>query len=488
MPARTVHWRYHRSVSAGRSYNPPTASLVTSDLHAEFEAQTQALLRRRFLWFAGVLSSVSAATLLVIVGVTLLLWLDGAAPDSAAIQSSIRRLLTSAGVVGVGLAASFSAYLVARSSHLADRTLLRLTYALVILDGILKIVPEAHVIGLVGFGITHVVASAFLPWRPSQATLPLIPVVALYVFLVLSGRNGVETESLLPVFLCPLAGLPGVLICWLRDWRRTELFQLEFFRRRYGEVRRELIDAKRLHESLFPPPIDSGPIRLAYAYEPMRQIGGDFVFSHHSPASAQTKSVSLVLLDVTGHGISAALTVNRLSGELSRVFAEHPDIAPGDVLRMLNRYVYLTLANHSVFATAMCIRVQHSANTMQFASGGHPPAYLCASNGTIHELPATTVMLGVLPDDEFHPDEDESTFTVGDAIIAFTDGALEARAPDGRMLGLSGIRKVVANATRHTRHAAWCHDVLSAVTNHRNSPPGDDTLIVVLSRPADWVG
>src|SRR5690606_28540475 len=92
---------------------------------------------------------------------------------------------------------------------------------------------------------------------------------------------------------------------------------------RYGEFRRELTDARRIHESLFPKPKCEGDVHFLYLYEPMRQIGGDYLFVSCAPTDdGRREMLSFVVIDVTGHGIPAALTVNRLHGELSRLFAE----------------------------------------------------------------------------------------------------------------------------------------------------------------------
>lgn len=74
-------------------------------------------------------------------------------------------------------------------------------------------------------------------------------------------------------------------------------------RGRYVEMHRELVDARRIHESLFPAPTCEGNISVRYAYEPMRQIGGDYLFCKHTLAPAGNQRLNMVMLDVTGHGI-----------------------------------------------------------------------------------------------------------------------------------------------------------------------------------------
>ena len=197
----------------------------------------------------------------------------------------------------------------------------------------------------------------------------------------------------------PLIALPGTAICWFRDSRRLEKYKLRFLQQRYGEVRRELTDARKIHESLFPAEVEHGAVRMTYRYEPMRQIGGDFLFVCPAPmqgAGDGGDGLNVVLIDVTGHGIPAALTVNRLHGELERIFAEDPLIPPGEVLALLNRYVHLTLAPHSIYGTAVCVRIDPGSGKLEFASGGHPPAFLRGVDGTLERLDSTSFVLGAL--------------------------------------------------------------------------------------------
>jgi serine phosphatase RsbU (regulator of sigma subunit) len=249
-------------------------------------------------------------------------------------------------------------------------------------------------------------------------------------------------------------------------------------------MRRELVDARRIHESLFPKPIHDGPLRFSYRYEPMRQIGGDYLYARFSPPTLECPegpgAFNLLLIDVTGHGIAAALTVNRLYGEVERVFGEDPYASPADVLAALNRYVHLTLSRHSIYATALCIRVNCERDLVEFASGGHPPAFLCAADGTMHELASTSFVLGAVGPGDFDAGMQQLRFVCGDALLAYTDGAIEARNPDGRMLGVLGLQKAIA-VCGAARMELAAH-VLKIVEGHRVGPPEDDTLVVEICR------
>lgn len=461
----------------------PVTSSITNDFHAEFEAETHAILRRRFLWFTGILSVLSVVGLAIM----LILVAVGSKPTDAApaLPSNFNRQIIVAALGALLYATAFFAAW--RLRILQGEYLLKLTYVLVLLDGLLQLTAKwsgiSGTMGMLGILLTHFLASCFLPWTPKQTLQPLFPLVLIDIALTLAISDQPMGTRIGLAALAPLIGVPGLFVCWLRYTRRLESYQLRFFQRRYGEVKRELVDARKLHESLFPKPIPYGPLRFRYLYAPMRQIGGDYLYAAESPSpSGRGKRLNVTLLDVTGHGIPAALTVNRLCGELERLFAENPEISPGELLKSINRYVSLTLAPHSIYATALCCRVDPVKDTIEYASAGHPPAFLRGSDGTIHELPSTACVLGAIVDADFDHGMMQHRFTAGDALIAYTDGAIEARGTDRKMLGVRGLRNIIASS-RASLEGGWPKTLLAAIEHFRVGLPCDDTLLVEISRP-----
>jgi hypothetical protein len=237
----------------------------------------------------------------------------------------------------------------------------------------------------------------------------------------------------------------------------------------------------------------------------MREIGGDLLFVFPPPTvracgvnggaivgagPAPSKAdgpgregpVSAVILDVTGHGIAAALMVNRMVGELERLFAENPYARPGDVLAALNRYVHLTLARNGLFATALCLRANPARGMIEWASGGNPPAYLRRPDGRIRTLAPTAAMLGILDPSEYDPAPDQLPFAVGDVVCAYTDGAFEATDAKGSPIGTAGVSRLLsAAAAEGLEPDQYAAAMLARIAAHRGGLPDDDTLIVVLS-------
>lgn len=478
-----------------------TTALYTTEFSQEFQAETDSLLRRRFLWFCAIIGGISAIQW-IIQGIRFIRN-PGAVIDETSVDARVPMRFTADFVLATSIVLMLgAAFLYVRRFRLPRRDLLRLSYWLVIAFGTVELVSAmvtqssgaraADAVALIG--AVHFIGCLFLPWSPRQALVPIAVLAGVGLPLVLIFTEGSIWGRILAEALSPLAGLPGLLVCWLRQTRRVSDLKLRFLQTRYGQVRRELVDARRIHESLFPRPLTQGDVRLSYLYEPMHLIGGDFLHAHQSPTDdGESHCVSVVMLDVTGHGIPAALTVNRLSGELHRLFAEDPGIRPGEVLRLLNRYVHLTLATHSVYVTGICLRADPHRRTLEYASAGHPPAFLRAVDGTIEELESTAVVLGALPDAEFDAAPRSVRFGPGDSVIAYTDGATECRNEGGRMFGVEGVRRVVASRYQE-REVSWPARLGEAVGRHRHGPPADDTLIFEIafafdkaarSRPAE---
>jgi sigma-B regulation protein RsbU (phosphoserine phosphatase) len=183
---------------------------------------------------------------------------------------------------------------------------------------------------------------------------------------------------------------------------------------------------------MFPAPHDDGFVRFEYSYTPMREIGGDYVHLHVGAEGL----IHLTLMDVTGHGLAAALTVNRLYGELERIRAESPTAEPGEVMTLLNRYINLTMVRHNIFVTALCITLDPYEGRLYWCSAGHPPAFLRGVNGVVTELTATAVLLGALTPTEFKPDQRTMELSPGDVVLAYTDGAFETRGSNRPLDGL----------------------------------------------------
>ncbi len=484
---------------------------LTKEFSQEYEAAQDARMRKRLEWFLAVSIALSLLEVtltwffvsLHAAGAFRLLELIGTLAGANANPNPLAEgglggvTLWSQGVISLlpfGAFVAAAIYIMPRRVTRASS--LRIAYWVIVAPTLLSVIG-ALVAGLVAehFGadqgaaaaynstlslgglfvvfVTHFFACVFLPWLPLESFKPMVPVMIANAVVAAVTLWGSWLEIGLVIALMPMLMVPGMALCWLKHSQFRKRFGNSMLRRSYGTMRSELSAARQIHDAMFPAPITDGPIRVEYRYEPMRQIGGDYVTVHRDPESGV---VDLILLDVTGHGVTAALTVNRLHGEISRLIAQS-GAAPSELLTGLNRYLHKTLATHSIYATAVCFRFDPQAQTLEYASAGHPPAFLAAEGApSIEQLQSTTFLLGVVADEDFVPNPTTRPFKAGDRLVAYTDGATEALDTHGRQLRVSGLERLVRELSPGS--ANGLERLAKGVESHRDGPASDDTLLV----------
>ncbi len=445
---------------------------------ADVDREFGVLLRRRFLWLSA------GWILFLALGASVFLFRIFSLPEGAPI--SLGPVILLASHLAAMLLVAFTALGLRRSGN--DRIL---TAAYLDLAGI-AILLLAGSIGawatddtfvegalsrsIVILSIIHVMSCAVLPWRTRQAFAPLLIIYPLWFVAVAITYTPGSTTVISSAGSAALLSTAGLLLCAWRFRRLSALLNLVVLRRRVDTARRTLLDARKIHETRFPPPMRLRDLEFVYSYEPMRQIGGDFVHYHRDPEGRH----HIALIDVTGHGISAALTVNRIIGELDRLLAENPGRAAVDLICRLNRYLTLTLARHGIFATGFWLTLDREGR-LEWCNCGHPPALLRRRDGRVERLNSTTFLLGVCDDGEFEADSQSLTLEAGDTLLLYTDGACEAADARGRQLGIDGLERIVA-AWDLQEGGPLVEFVPEAVRRYRNGSSLDDILVVTVQR------
>lgn len=450
---------------------------LQQNFEAEFAAESGRLLRTRLQLVAGC-GAVIAAGLVV-----------------AAITKFAGSVPAAGIAIGAGLAiVSALAGVAARLGKLPVPVLLSVSIAYVVaymagLLGWLLSTPDPRagladpaLISSLAFAL---LSSALLPWSWKQALVAFVPVSIAYAASFHATPAIIELTRSRPLLIAGGGVLSCVLVAVTRvAFERSRMVDtiMRVLQDKYENTERELSDARRVHESMFPEPVLDGMLRLRYRYEPMDQIGGDFLFLHRAKKSQSgQRNISVVIIDVTGHGIAAALAVNRLHGELDRLYHRDPNISPGQVIKSINGYIYTLMASHGVFATALCARFDAEAKKLDYCNAGHPPAYLSTPDGTTQTLDSTALMLGVCGDDLFDPAPLELPFNLGDRFIAYTDGAIEAQNKTGAQLGIEGLTNLITTGHAMDLDGTWTEYLIDRVKAFRDGPALDDTLFVEVS-------
>lgn len=188
----------------------------------------------------------------------------------------------------------------------------------------------------------------------------------------------------------------------------------------FVSVQRELEQARQIQSSLLPQQVPRPPgLELAVRYVPMTAVAGDiYDFVQIGPSST-----GILVADVTGHGIPAALVASMVKLAFS-VQAGHAN-DPARVLGSMNQILCGQLDRS--FVTAVYAVVDTERQTVTVANAGHPPPIIRRRGDAVARIDHEHgLLLGFVPDAQYtnihvHP------FGAGDRILLYSDGVLEAR-------------------------------------------------------------
>jgi len=198
--------------------------------------------------------------------------------------------------------------------------------------------------------------------------------------------------------------------------------------------KKELRWARTIHKTLIPNSLDSENADVGVTYLPAYYIGGDYTqFSF-----VEKDRLLFIIMDVTGHGIPAALLVNRVHSEYETLSKEK-DIGPGKLLRKLNEFIKNDFGEIDMYLSAFCGSIDFKKNEIKYSSYGHPDQYIYDSkHATVKELKSQTSLLGVPLDDDKEYQE-SLEIAPEDVVLLFTDGVTETVNGEAEEFGPSRV-------------------------------------------------
>ncbi len=216
-------------------------------------------------------------------------------------------------------------------------------------------------------------------------------------------------------------------------------------------------------------------------YAPCEQLGGDFF----GTVPLGEDHLAVYLVDVAGHGVSAAM-VTVTFRELLRARLREKDSAqffqsPGPVLEYLNAALLEESFDPPIFVSMIYAVLDPASGSVRMASAGHPAPILATAEPRPIEL-ATGCVLGSQAATRF--EEKEIQLQVGDVLVLYSDGISEARNGEGKEFGVERLQEV---AQHHRLSAAneTGHDLESALERHlAGAARADDVTFIVVSRIA----
>jgi len=203
--------------------------------------------------------------------------------------------------------------------------------------------------------------------------------------------------------------------------------------RRLLSIEKELEVARQLQSSILPATIpEIRNLQIAVSYQPMAAVAGDF----YEFVRADGKSLGLLVADVTGHGVPAALIASMIKVAIQSV--ETCAQYPREVLRELNRILFKQI--HEQYVSAAYLWIDTGSGKACYSAAGHPPL-LRWKDGKLERIESNGLLFGIIPD----PDYPVREFAIhtGERLVLYTDGLIEPQNASGEFFGDRKLEEVV---------------------------------------------
>lgn len=239
-----------------------------------------------------------------------------------------------------------------------------------------------------------------------------------------------------------------------------------------SEIQKELEVARRIQLSILPARFpNSANFRVAARYVPMTSVAGDF----YDFIVADDRQAGLLIADVSGHGVPAALIASmvKVAATAQRANAANPS----RLLAGMNAVLCGNTQNQ--FVTAAYVHLDSQAREIRYSAAGHPPMLLLRE-GKVCEVLENGLMLAAF---------DFAAYTTaaqklqpGDRLLLYTDGIVEAASAGGEFFGQESLSALLRQ-TSGVAPAAAADRIISAVQQWAVSQDDDLTVLV-----CDYVG
>ena len=265
-----------------------------------------------------------------------------------------------------------------------------------------------------------------------------------------------------------------------------------------SRIHRELLDKQRMENDIEAAwtiqqgflvkewPTDDPRFGVYGETRPARVVGGDF----YDVVRLDGDTVGLIIGDVSGKGVPAALTMAQLVAEF-RLCAVS-GASPSSVLGRLNRQL-VARSRLGTFCTMAYATVDLRTGRIVGASAGHHAVLRIAADGVSAVVEASGPPCGILEDATWR--DAEASLAPGDELVMFTDGVVEARAGDPRPLGPKEIPEEYGDhrliEVLRTRQGAGPAEIIAAVLSdvaefcQPFAPHDDSTMVAMVYRGKD---
>lgn len=247
--------------------------------------------------------------------------------------------------------------------------------------------------------------------------------------------------------------------------------------RQRQRLENELSIARQVQEQLFPQSVPSLPgIEVEAICRAARMVSGDYYdFLRVGPSR-----LGMVIADISGKGISAALLMASLQAALrSQVLLDGGDSAvdTAAVVKRLNRHLYLNTSDDR-YATLFYAVYDAVTHTLTYTNAGHlPPLYIAGER--VAKLEQGGTVVGLLEGSEY--EQGSIQLEPGSLLVAYSDGLIEPENVYGEEFGTRRLLEVAVR-NRNASPRSIAEALMSGVEEWTSSPEQPDDMTVIVAR------
>ena len=235
----------------------------------------------------------------------------------------------------------------------------------------------------------------------------------------------------------------------------------------FSEIQKELEIARRIQSSILPQAYpESAHFKVAARYVPMAAVAGDF----YDFLVADQTQAGLLIADVSGHGVPAALIAAMVKLAATSQRANAAD--PATLLSGMNTVLHGNTQEQ--FVTAAYVYLDAASATLRYSAAAHPPMLLLRA-GNVVELAENGLMLAAFSFATYSTAE--YPLKPGDRLVLYTDGLLEAANAAGEEFGPHRLSTLLKDGARLNPEAAADH-IISSLQTWSKSQNDDLTVLI----------
>ncbi len=238
-------------------------------------------------------------------------------------------------------------------------------------------------------------------------------------------------------------------------------------------IQKELGQAAEIQRGLLPKTAPNvAGVNLAGFNVPSRAVGGDYYDFFTYPDGR----VGLIVADVAGKGLPAALLMTSLRARCHVLFEEASDLM--NKVTRLNKAICADTPDNR-FITFFIAVLDPATGALTYVNAGHNPPLLVRAAGGVDQLDQGGPVLGILPIARYR--EVNVQVEPGDSIVFYSDGVTEAASPEGEEFGEDRLGAFVAGRP-NLEVAELITEISSAVNTFTKGAPLADDLTLLIAR------